>query len=156
MAEVPVIPPTSALLQIAYNSLARGIFGSVAAAGFSDLRPSHGNVMEQLSYVDGLRLGELAERAGMTAQSMGELVDDLERRGYVERRPDPTDRRAKRVHLTAKGRATRSAAAKAATRMEAELRKLLGPASYRQLREMLSRITAANATNRKGAAPRTR
>ena len=147
MAEVPVIPPTSALLQIAYNSLARGIFGSVAAAGFSDLRPSHGNVMEQLSYVDGLRLRELAERAGMTAQSMGELVDDLERLGYVERRPDPTDRRAKRVHLTGKGRAARSVAAKAATRMERDLRKLLGPATYRQLREVLHRIVAGNATN---------
>ncbi len=103
--------------------------------------------MEQLSYVDGLRLGELAERAGMTAQSMGELVDDLEGLGYVERRPDPTDRRAKRVHLTGKGRLTRSAAAKAATRMEAELRKLLGSADYRQLRQVLLRIVAANATN---------
>ena len=149
MAEVPAIPPTSALLHTAYNSLARGIFGSVAAAGFSDMRPSHGNVMEPLSYVDGLRLGELAERAGMTAQSIGELVDDLESLGYVERRQDPIDRRAKRVHLTRKGRASRSAAAKAVTRMEGELRELLGSATYRQLREVLHRIVAANATNPK-------
>jgi DNA-binding MarR family transcriptional regulator len=149
LAEVPVIPPTPALLQIAYNSLARGIFGAVAASGFSDLRPSHGNVLEPLSYVDGLRLGELAERAGMTAQSMGELVDDLERLGYVERRPDPADRRAKRVHLTRKGRVSRRAAAAAATRTEKELKEIVGTASYRHLRELLSRIVSANATNGK-------
>ncbi len=38
--------------------------------------------------------------ARASPQSMGELVDDLETKGYVERRPDPADRRAKRIHLT--------------------------------------------------------
>lgn len=145
MAEIPVSPPTSALLQVAYNSLARRIFGFVAGAGFSELRPSHGNVLEPLSYVDGQRLNELAARAGMTPQSMGELVDDLERRGYVERRADPADRRAKRVHLTEKGRATRAAAAQAVTEMEERLVGLLGRATYVRLRAMLTQIIDANA-----------
>ena len=145
MAEIPVNPPTSALLQTAYNSLARRIFRFVAGAGFSDLRPSHGSVLEPLSYVDGQRLNELAARAGMTPQSMGELVDDLESRGYVERRADPADRRAKRVHLTEKGRATRAVAAKAVTEMERGLDALLGDATYLQLRAMLTRIIDANA-----------
>ena len=147
MAEIPVNPPTSALLQVAYNSLARGIFGFVAGAGYSDLRPSHGNVLEPLSYVDGQRLNELAARAGMTPQSMGELVDDLERRGYVERRADPADRRAKRVHLTEKGRATRAVAAQAVTEMEAGLEALLGQATYVQLRATLTEIIEAHARN---------
>src|SRR3989442_15716673 len=103
MAEIPVSPPTSALLQTAYNSLARRIFSFVAGAGFSDLRPSHGNVLEPLSYLDGQRLNELAARAGMTPQSMGELVDDLERRGYVERRAGPAGPPAKPRPLTEKG-----------------------------------------------------
>lgn len=145
MAEIPVSPPTSALLQVAYNSLARRIFHFVAGAGFSDLRPSHGNVLEPLSYVDGQRLNELAARAGMTPQSMGELVDDLERRGYVERRADPADRRAKRVHLTEKGRATRAAAAQAVTEMEGRLAALLGDARYARLRSMLTQIVDAHA-----------
>ena len=145
MAEIPVDPPTSALLQVAYNSLARGIFGFVAGAGYSDLRPSHGNVLEPLSYVDGQRLNELAARAGMTPQSMGELVDDLERRGYVERRADPADRRAKRVHLTEKGRATRAVAAQAVTEMEGRLESLLGRAIYVRLRAMLTQIIDAHA-----------
>src|SRR5207245_11288252 len=118
MAEIPVNPPTSALLQVAYNSLARRIFRFVAAAGFSDLRPSHGNVLEHLSYIDGQRLNELASRAGMTPQSMGELVDDLERRDYVERREEPADRRARRVHSTNNGRTKRPAAAQSGPRTE--------------------------------------
>jgi DNA-binding MarR family transcriptional regulator len=145
MAEIPVDPPTSALLHVAYNSLARGIFGFVAGAGYSDLRPAHGNVLEPLSYVDGQRLNELAARAGMTPQSMGELVDDLEKRGYVERRADPADRRAKRVHLTEKGRATRAAAAKAVTEMEERLEALLGHATYLRLRVMLTQIIDSQA-----------
>ena len=145
MAEIPVNPPTSALLQVAYNSLARRIFQFVAGAGFSDLRPSHGNVLEPLSYIDGQRLNELASRAGMTPQSMGELVDDLEKRGYVERRADPADRRAKRVHLTEKGRSTRAAAAQAVTDMEARLEALLGHAAYVRLRAMLTQVIDTHA-----------
>jgi len=145
MAEIPVNPPTSALLQVAYNSLARRIFRFVAAAGFSDLRPSHGNVLEHLSYIDGQRLNELASRAGMTPQSMGELVDDLERRDYVERRADPADRRARRVHLTKKGRTTRAAAAQAVTDMEGRLEALLGHATYVRLRATLTEVIDAHA-----------
>lgn len=145
MAEIPVNPPTSALLQVAYNSLARRIFQFVAGAGFSDLRPSHGNVLEHLSYLDGQWLNKLASRAGMTPQSMGELVDDLERRGYVERRADPADRRAKRVYLTEKGRATRAAAAQAVTDLEGRLEALLGHGTYGRLRAMLTQIIDAYA-----------
>jgi len=145
MAEIPVNPPTSALLQVAYNSLARRIFRFVAAAGFSDLRPSHGNVLEHLSYIDGQRLNELASRAGMTPQSMGELVDDLERRDYVERRADPADRRARRVYLTKKGRTTRAAAAQAVTDMEGRLEALLGHATYVRLRATLTEVIDAHA-----------
>ena len=148
MAEIPVNPPTSALLQVAYNSLARRIFQFVAGAGYSDLRPSHGNVLEHLSYVDGQRLNELASRAGMTPQSMGELVDDLERRGYVERRADPGDRRARRVHLTEKGQTTRAASARAVTDMEAGLEALLGNAGYIRLRAMLTQIIDAQLRDR--------
>jgi MarR family transcriptional regulator, temperature-dependent positive regulator of motility len=52
---------------------------------------------------EGTRSSEVAERAGMTKQGMGQLVADLEKKGYVERVEDPADRRAKLVHLTKKG-----------------------------------------------------
>jgi DNA-binding MarR family transcriptional regulator len=73
------------------------------AAGYPDVPAATQPVFENLDR-DGTRLTDLAARADMTHQSMGELIDTLERRGYVERRPDPDDRRARLVCLTAKGR----------------------------------------------------
>ena len=73
------------------------------AAGYGDVRPAHYAVFRYLE-PQGSRVTELAEAAGVTRQSMGELVDHLERGGYVERRPDPRDRRARIVVPTEAGR----------------------------------------------------
>ncbi len=138
--------PSSALLRTAYNTLAARIFASVVSGSeFDDLRPSHGNVMEQLELEDGLRLSELAARAGITAQSMGELVDDLEVKGYLERRPDPRDRRAKRIYLTARGRKNTRVAKRATADVENYLAELLGERRYHLLRRTLEDIIAAEA-----------
>jgi DNA-binding MarR family transcriptional regulator len=131
--------PTVALLRSAYNALSKQI--SVAMQEVApDQRPSHGNVMEQLDFEDGLRLTDLAEGAGMAPQSIGELVDQLEDLGYVERRPDPDDRRAKRVYRTAKGRKASETARATAFGTEAELRDLLGDEELARFRMMLIRI----------------
>ena len=73
------------------------------AAGFDDMSAAHHPVFENIDR-DGTRLTVLAARTGMTHQSMGELVAALQRRGYVDRRPDPADARARLVVLTPKGR----------------------------------------------------
>jgi DNA-binding MarR family transcriptional regulator len=130
-------PSTAALARGAYYELSRGIGGGVVAAGFTDLRPAHGNVLEQLGHEDGLRVSQLAERTSMTAQSMGELVDDLETLGYVERRPDPTDRRTKPVYLTSRGTASVAASSRAVVEQERDIEGRLGSARYRELRETL-------------------
>ena len=70
-------PSTTTLLRTAYNVLSAAIYRGVAQTGASDLRPAHGNAMEMLAIQDGLRLTDIAARAGMAPQSMGELVDDL-------------------------------------------------------------------------------
>jgi DNA-binding MarR family transcriptional regulator len=75
----------------------------LTAAGYPDLPAATHPVFENLDR-NGTRLTELADRADMTHQSMGELIDTLEQRGYVERRPDPADGRARLVCLTSKGR----------------------------------------------------
>ena len=74
------------------------------AAGYTDITAAHQSVFENID-PDGTRLTVLAERAGITHQSMGELVRTLERDGYLERRSDPSDRRARVIALTKKGRA---------------------------------------------------
>jgi DNA-binding MarR family transcriptional regulator len=72
-------------------------------AGYTDISATHQAVFENLD-PDGTRLTVLAARAGITHQSMGELVQELERRGYLERVADPTDGRARIVRLTRRGR----------------------------------------------------
>jgi DNA-binding MarR family transcriptional regulator len=71
-------------------------------AGLTGIRPSHLHVFANM-VGGGRRLTELADAASMSLSSMQELVDDLERRGIVERRPDPSDRRAKLIVLTDQG-----------------------------------------------------
>lgn len=132
--------PTSALLRKAYNALAAAIYQAVVHAGGKDLRPAHGNVLEMLAIEDGLRLTDIAALAGMATQSMGELVDDLVRKEYIERRADPADRRAKRIYLTAKGRAHADSSWVAVGNAESELIALLGAQRYEQLRTDLTAV----------------
>jgi DNA-binding MarR family transcriptional regulator len=73
------------------------------ADGFVEVTPAYHALFENIDPA-GTRLTELAARAEMTHQSMSELVATLERRGWVERRPDPTDGRARLICLTPEGR----------------------------------------------------
>ncbi|MEU3623027.1 MarR family transcriptional regulator [Amycolatopsis coloradensis] len=87
------------------------LFTKLAAEGFDDLHPRHGAV---LAYIDkdGVRATELAQLSGQHKQVIGKLVDELEALGYVERRPDPADRRAKLVCPTERGLAEMRAGGK--------------------------------------------
>jgi DNA-binding MarR family transcriptional regulator len=78
------------------------LFAGLAAKGFGDLQPRHGTVMAYLD-PDGIRATELSRRSGQHKQVVGTVVDELEALGYVERHPDPDDRRAKLVCPTEKG-----------------------------------------------------
>lgn len=131
--------PLVALLHAAYDALSAEVGAAVRQVA-PDQRPAHGSIMEQLDFRDGLRLTDLAAGAGITPQSAGELVDQLEAAGYVERRPDPDDRRAKRVHRTAKAKRASAAALEAATGIDRELEDLLGARRLAQLRSDLARI----------------
>lgn len=73
-------------------------------AGRWDLHPSQARALRTLGHHDVLRPGELARHLRIAPRSATEVVDELERRGLVERTPDPADRRAVLVGLTAQGR----------------------------------------------------
>jgi DNA-binding MarR family transcriptional regulator len=113
-----------------------------AERGHPEIRPPHGNVMQFLDD-DGTRVIVLAERAEMTKQSMAELVAHLERLGYVERVPDPSDRRAKLVRATPRGKQLYTIAREVVAEIEAEWTRRLGKAKMRQLRELLEELNAA-------------
>lgn len=138
-------PPrnTTALLGVAYMSLGHRIVNGIIDAGFPQ-RPAHSAVMAHIDIDGGTRLTTIAARANITAQAVGELVDDLERLGYVERRPDPDDRRAKRVVLTERGLACVAAARDTIAAIEADLEALLGQDGLADLTRALDRIVSAS------------
>jgi DNA-binding MarR family transcriptional regulator len=112
-----------------------------AERGHPEIRPPHGNVMQFLDDT-GTRASVLAERAQITKQSMAELVVHLERLGYVERVPDPSDRRAKLVRATPRGKQLYAIARDVVAEIEADWTKRLGKAKMRQLRELLEELNA--------------
>jgi DNA-binding MarR family transcriptional regulator len=129
---------TVALLGQAYSLLGFRIADGVVGAGFPQ-KPAHSAVFAQISPA-GSRLTDLARGANMSPQAMGELVDELEDLGYVVRRPDPTDRRAKLIVLTAKGRACIRAGIVTIEGIEQQLTDRLGERGHQQLRRLLTRL----------------
>ncbi len=115
------------------------LIGTLHAHGFDDIRPSHGAIFANLDD-DGTRPSELARRAEMTKQAMGELIADLEAKGYVERRPDPGDGRASLVALTERGRLVDRTADDAIERIEKQYVRRLGRARYDELLNLLGEL----------------
>jgi DNA-binding MarR family transcriptional regulator len=89
------------------------------AAGFPDHTAGHHPIFENID-PKGTRLTQLAARTGLTHQSVGELVDALEKRGYVQRVADPKDGRARLVRLTHKGRRAVTTAIREIAAIESE------------------------------------
>ena len=113
----------------------------LAAAGFDDLTPAHAQLLPHLD-LGGTRITVLAERAGLTKQAIGQTVQELEGRGYVERTPDPADARAKIVRYTARGLAFVAAGQAVKRAMQAEAEAALGAAGLRRLEADLARLLA--------------
>ena len=134
-------PNTVAMLGQAYSLLGFRIVDGVVGAGFPQ-KPSHSAVFAQIDPA-GSRLSELARGANMSPQAMGELVDELESLGYVVRRPDPRDRRAKLIVLTRKGKACVEAARATIEDLEDEIIRRLGQRGHHQLRRMLQKLLDA-------------
>jgi DNA-binding MarR family transcriptional regulator len=153
MAELPGPVPT--IINVFRRAAALMIDELVArldAAGFAGLTPAHSAVLENLD-PGGTRLTDLAARARMTRQSMTELVSVLEQRGYLERQPDPADRRARIVRLTPTGRQLVRQAIKETASIEAEWRSQL--ARHGLKGDIVAVLTEALATARPGHAART-
>jgi DNA-binding MarR family transcriptional regulator len=108
--------------------------------GYGDIRPSYGSVLLPLYEGDGLRMGELAHRSGLSKQTMTELVRRLERDALIERRPDPNDARASLVFLTPRSRAFEPTAAAVLDELDGLVRERLDPAGVEQLKAALREL----------------
>jgi len=103
----------TALLLGAASTLVEKIHAGIVRRGFDDLRPTHGFVFALLA-PHGATGTEIAEHLGVTKQAASQLVEELVAKGYVERRPHPSDARARLVVLTPRGWACTRAADEAA------------------------------------------
>ena len=128
--------PLPPLLMAAKGALIAELVVRLDEAGHGAIREGHGCVFGFVES-EGSRLTYLAERAGLTKQAVGEAVDDLQRLGYVERIPDPTDGRAKLVRLTEKGEEVRQLGRETFADIEARWAKQVGEERWENLRETL-------------------
>lgn len=131
------------LLWAPYRAHLVRLHQALAAAGFPDVQPTHGNNLFRHLRREGSRITEIADQAQLTKQHIGNLADYLEERGYVERVPDPEDGRAKLVRLTAKGREVERVAEVTLQRLEDELTERLGATRMAMLRELLEELDDA-------------
>jgi DNA-binding MarR family transcriptional regulator len=102
---------------------------------------------------EGTRASVLAERAGMSRPSMGELIDELETLGYVERVPDPDDRRAKLIKPTDQTLNRQRLAREVSDEIERAYIKRLGQQRHRQLRRALFDLIEVSGTGSEVAQP---
>ncbi|HVK44366.1 MAG TPA: MarR family transcriptional regulator [Micropruina sp.] len=131
--------PASLLMFIASRAAVDRIFAAVQDAGFTDATIAQGRLMMNID-PEGTRLSVLAERALIAKQTATALVDRLERAGYVERVPDPSDGRARLVRMTARAESVLPIARAEEARIEAEWRAHLGDERMDQLRQALTAL----------------
>jgi DNA-binding MarR family transcriptional regulator len=137
--DFPNRPLIGLLLRLVYQHYAQNIDAALRDAGFDDIRPAAANVFPFVP-PEGITVSRLAELARVRKQSMAQAVDQLERTGYVERRPNPRDHRSRLVFLTERGASVPPVTHAAAQRVEERWAQLTSPAEFEALRASLLRL----------------
>lgn len=125
------------LLVLAYQEFVSELRATLTEQGFHDQGRSDGYVLRALS-ATAMTVSELADRLEISKQGAGQIVDDMERRDYVERRPDPRDGRARLLYLSEHGRDALAAARRFHQRFERHMVKEHGAEAVASLRTLLT------------------
>ena len=110
-----------------------------ADAGYGDIREPHFQIFGNIR-MGGIRLTELADRAQLSLAATSELVNDLADLGYLTRRPDPADGRAKLIDLTKRGQALMADAGERVADIERRWSKLVGAKDFAQMCRTMQRL----------------
>jgi DNA-binding MarR family transcriptional regulator len=136
----PFGPPLiGALLRLPWEQVQRRMLERLHERGFDDLDAAHLNVF-QYPGPQGARPSELAVRLRISKQALNYLLGELERLGYLERRPDPDDLRSKRIALTPRGVAVVGVIRDSVGEVEATWAEQVGAKRFAQFRELLLEI----------------
>ena len=134
-------PVIGLLLRLLNQEWGNQVHEAMQKAGFDGIGAANANVIPFVPE-EGIQVSELAQLARVRKQSMAQSVEQLEKQGYLERRPDPSDRRARLVFLTERGKAVRPVAVKAGREVESRWAKLTSKEDVEQLRESLQTLLA--------------
>jgi DNA-binding MarR family transcriptional regulator len=135
-------PDFGILLMLAYQEFVGELRKELTGQGFTDQGRSDGYVLRSLGAAP-MTTSELAERLAISKQGAGQIVDDMERRGYVERRPDPRDGRARLLYLSERGQQALAAARRFHQKYERRLVREHGKDAVANLRAMLTAIAGS-------------
>jgi DNA-binding MarR family transcriptional regulator len=140
-------PLIGALLRMPLEVVRRRMLDRLHERGFTDLDAPHLNVL-QYPGPEGRRPSDLAAQLRMSKQALNYLLGELERLGYLERRPDPDDLRSKRIALTARGRSIVPVIRQAVADVESEWAAQLGAERFSELRALLVELNNNQVTTR--------
>jgi DNA-binding MarR family transcriptional regulator len=129
-------PLIGALLRMPVDVVRQRMLERLHERGFDDLAGAHLNVL-QYPGPQGQRPSDLAAQLRMSKQALNYLLGELERLGYLVRRPDPDDRRSRRIALTPRCEAAAHVIRDAVSEIEQEWAQKLGPRRFEQLRALL-------------------
>lgn len=129
------------LFDLAFRRMRSEMEGRMAGEA-ADLRSSQLRLLS-LTPHEGMRVTDLAARAGMTKQALGELVSGLEGAGHVEVVTDPADRRVRLVRPTPRGRRLTVHVHREIATMEAQLSEQVGPRRWATFRAVLAEVGGA-------------
>jgi DNA-binding MarR family transcriptional regulator len=110
-----------------------------ADAGYGDVREPHFQIFGNIR-MGGIRLTELAERAQLSLAATSELVNDLVEMGYLRRRPDPSDGRAKLIDLTTRGGELMADAGSRVAEIERRWSAIAGEKNFDQMCTTMQRL----------------
>lgn len=130
------------LLRLLHQQFAGAVDEALAEAGFGDVRAAHASVFTFVP-PEGMPVSELTLLARVRKQSMAQTVDELEKLGYVERRPSPTDKRSRLVFLTERGQKIRPLAMAAGNRIEGQWAGLIGGGELDAIKRALGGLLAS-------------
>ena len=129
--------PLQELLGRLYREFASDFERRMANAGFDDITLAHGTNVLRFVPDDGIRIGALAARSGLTKQALSQQVKYLEAHGYLTVEPDPSDQRSKLVRNTQRGWDCRAVARPLFDQIEGSWARRVGSGELRQLRAAL-------------------
>ncbi len=128
------------MLRVVWQWVRDQVYAGVVAAGYDDLNAAHVGLWRYPG-LDGIRPSQLADHAGITKQSINDLLGHLEGHGYLERVPDSADGRARVIRLTPKGQRLADTIYAEAGAAQQRIAEILGPRRFAQLHDSLELLT---------------